>query len=356
MPVFSPQPSLATYTAADVAYVRKGDSRGFQLRMRDGAGAFSPYYGEMAATADVTFASMPLRGLRAIFSFYVDADIPDGTAIDWQLSRDGTNWPTWNGAAWAAAGSTYNTLDEVRTNIGTLLGSASSSATLRARARLSSDADTQKITPILRSCAFVVELEQRIIDSAAESFRAYLVSSLRMRSSIIQKHVATGATYTLDTRFDLDSVSRTHNLTTDSGRLVNLYSSKAAKVVTMTGSQTVAAHLETIYVGSVPATAKRPNDGPNIRIGVSEDDIFTSEMPGVGVLFNAAERDAALSTGRGPTEFNVSTLKARTRRAREVKNITANVYLMTAGPNAEMDAAALAAGLNSILGQPDSWF
>lgn len=353
MPSFSPNFQTATY-AADVAYVRRD---GLKLRLRDAGGAYAPFDGAMAESAVVTFTAMPIPALvPPLFSFVMDATVPTGASIGWQFSVDGgTSWLWWDGDSWSATEASYNTIEDVQANIGTLIPSASAGVTLSVRARLSSD-ETRRVGPVLKACAFVGEVDQRIVADASESLRAYLCANLVAKTKLVQRLGETGTTFTLDTPFNVAGVSRVVNRTTDPAGAVNLFDSVAGKVVTLSGEQEAPAVLESWLSVTIPPATSQPNAGPNIRVGNSEDDIFKASVPALGILIAAAERDATISGGSGPTEINRGTLRARVRRASDVKRVTANLYAMTAGPNAERDGEALGAALTALLGRPGAWF
>lgn len=355
MPSFRPVNSSAAYADGDVALVRGAY---FTLRMRDALGAFSPTYGEMVATSIVTFAALPVSSISSFFGFSQEAIIPAGTAIGWQIALDGDagspTWRWWTGSAWAtvATANDWSSGDDFAAHIAGLTPSMSTRP--RLRARLSSDV-TKKVAPELHTCALVGEVEQHLYPDAIRSLKLYIEGKLAgaltaAASRVQQKLAVAGTTFDLGTALTPTAVTRVYNLTADSSRAVNLYASLSGKTITMSAPQSQGAIIETLFRGGCP-----------VKVGRAEEDILgpngenAATVPCVGILVPGIDDEPRLSVGR-TREVNRATNKARLRTAPAIKRVTANLYMMTAGPNAERDAMGLADALEDALGRPGTWF
>lgn len=279
---------LPTFVAASTRIVR--DRQGVRLRPENAAGA----YDSSAALVKefCTFAKIAGSEIAELWGLGVDADVPKGTILEFQLSEDdGVTWRHWD-VAWIAAGAEdWSDVAEVRKNIGTFPLGGGPDRSIRVRMRLRPDATT-RLTPVVRDLWLVAELEHDPIDDALRSMHV-LLSAVRTRTFCREDSAGTDKVTLSDFGLTVDPAAGilVYDVTNDPGRRTNLFQAydSATRIVTMTAAQAAGRVLEIRFAGGVPVhlvteafthQSQLPIMELEVRVGPDGDQSGGVEMEG----------------------------------------------------------------------------
>lgn len=277
--------SAASYNQDDIGLC---DGQYFRLRRRD---ATTKKYGPTkprAASATVTFAAIPMPGLKELYSFTdvvsytLDANGAHLGSVLYRLSFDaGASWVYYNsgGAAWATSTSTaqMNTALEIDAALAALPASMYGTRNLSVQALLSSDA-THQYTPDLFGVSFGVEVHVHPMEDAVRSVVRHIEQNISITLETAQIQETTGTSVTVSTPFTLVSVQAVYNLDDDPTCRTNLYLSGTAPV-TLNASVASGKRLRIEFTGRAQATPG------------SEDELFDATLPAYGVVLLHSEQD-----------------------------------------------------------------
>ena len=231
--------------------------------------------------------------------------------IKYQVSKDdGTTFLYHDGTSWVVATlpTHFNTKEEVDEFITDLTPFPERRIKFNIRITPSTDG---KFSPLLVNILLHYQVRTDFIEDFKRSIKRYLDSNLSVRITDRIEMPATSVTVTLfDTSFSINTVFSVFNLTTDPGRIINLFSSLAGSTITMTGSQTAGDVIAVNYEGDAP-----------VFLAADEDFQFT-QVPAFVVEIPTIIENKELRSGDRKLDRQNSKLIVRERLQRLFNDVT----------------------------------
>ena len=328
MPYRTFRPQELTYDAHDFGLI---DNERLELRRVDATGAYDrtqvlPSDGAVISTALWFNRALEIdEGWRFV---YVEAQRPRDPDtyeflgyIDYQIG-DNTHWWYHTGAAWAEvadAAADWASEDDVIDSFATYPGKRSRYLRVRLRVRPDSTGDyAPQVTGVCVTWPvdFVYQTQDDVIRSLQEYCAALTIPAVEQVTL-----EADSATVTLTSDYTpLGSGSwKVYNLTTDSARSTNLFSSWLSPTVTMTAMQDEDSDIEVRFEGTLPAY---------ISADEFSDD---SESPSFVIQSGEARVDREISQAGNELRFPEPGLTAyRVEHVAETLQLSFRVYAQAA--------------------------
>lgn len=212
--------------------------------------------------------TIPMTGLNEVFGIlysvtYSNAPKVDASAsVQVQVTIDGANYLSWDGAAWAVAavGGTYNSLGEFNDNCATL--SLLNPRQLGFRIRL---VNFNGATPVLRSLNAAVEWDSQPYFDLFPTLRD--IFQTRLQIPITRRYVNTtvGATFLpIDSNYTPvpNGTFSAYNLTADPNKNTNIFLQydAANSRIQFTGPQAIDSLIEYSFEGTCDVEVVRPDE------------------------------------------------------------------------------------------------
>lgn len=258
------------------------DGRGAQLRrMNDDETAYG--VGGDYKESWIVCPNWKATGLVDLYGFRVDwvdsgAIIPDvfGGGVAYQLSNDnGITWLYFNGTSWVTAVNQWNTEAEVDYNIPSF--PLTSQKQVRVRIKLTPTTGGKK-TPLIRRVTIYGDLSYDLHDDLLRSMKHWLEQHVWLSEQYFGELDNSDFLTTVDKKWEEFSGPVTvYNLTTDPGRMTNLFQTFVSGGIQLTSRQT--GFIEASFMAR-----------PAVFIG-AEEFIQLSTLPSIVVsLTNLKER------------------------------------------------------------------
>jgi hypothetical protein len=308
----------ATFSDKDVA-IADGT---LKLRCKDLAtDEYNPY--GLYDQAIIVLPNFAASALHSYFAFDVEDNYdededenPLGT-VEYQVSNDGgTVYQYWNGTAWAvAAGTNWNTKQQIDAHIATF--SVGAGRQIRFKLRISPSADL-KHTPHVVGIVLCLQFVDSYVyhEDLLRSLKRYIDTNIEISRTVEQTLAAASASVLLIDKFTIYRVLTVYNLTTDPGRLTNLYSSFSGMTVTMTASQALGSNIEVTFMGRCPVYLS------------ADADLIKSSLPAFAIEENSEIEQRALRRGGQLVEKNRSGMTARLRDAHLYLRSTLQIHCL----------------------------
>jgi len=261
----------------------------------------------LSVSAWLGFAATPTPSLQ-----------PTGTSASYRLNN-GTSSYYWSGAAWTVAGAgNWSTEADVAAHIATFPATAKKlSLLIRLVTTDKYETPTISCLDVLMRCD-ISYLRSLIGDSLVPALRAGITATISM--GVTSAGGATFSLASLETPYVIASVTAVYAHATDSGHLINLYSSynSTTKVVTLTGSVALGTVLWVEFIAT-----------PDVFVSWDDQDyIELKNMP--AIIIDGISVGGNAVAGRADVR-NINTNAAVVRRAPLRLAISMGVLLVGEG-------------------------
>lgn len=202
-----------------------------QLLPTDESGevSFSPE-GKYRESSTIEFPNMVIRGLVELFSmeadvgFIQDEDEEDLGSVDFQLSNDDGATYLYYNAGWVTAGANdWSSEADVQTNIATFPFVAGSEKQVRIKVRLNPDVDG-KASPFLTTLALHYEVDFIPEEDVVRSVKSHISNNVEVITEVGIQLAEASDKIRANIDAEITEVIGAFNITTDPGRLNNIYS------------------------------------------------------------------------------------------------------------------------------------
>lgn len=210
------------------------------LQLKEGADGFYPLTAGLFAK---TWVSNPLSvrqwlGFEVYATHFKNVEMNVVTSLGFRLS-DGTDQFRWNGSAWVVNTTTWNTEEEVATNI-----SSFPVTSKRLQVVINLVTTDKHFTPRVHLVKVLYSTAAELQEDYTYCFTDMLKEQTRCIADYLITLTAAGATvdlattYKLETPYDIVDIDAVFNHTDDPGHVTNLFQSFNAgtQVITLTGS------------------------------------------------------------------------------------------------------------------------
>jgi hypothetical protein len=257
--------------------------------------------------------------------------LPEGTSVTFQLSTDGgTAWQYYDGAAWqpSAGPSDWMSYDNLGNGLPSITGKR-----MKLKMKLTPNEDGTR-TPLVRFLEVYYEGVWNYFEDLKRSLKRYIDENLYVDLAWGKKIVSPTTSFTLDTDWEVISVSAVYDLTNDPYKITNLFSAydSSTKIVTLTGAVQTA-ELETNYTGKCPVFLS------------ADDNLTLSELPAIVVQLPLAREDRYRPKNLFSYEYMVST---DTYRRRERPIPTGSSVILRGLAATEVESLSVLDGLAEL--------
>jgi len=271
----------------------------------------------------LTFPNVIIGALTESWSFEVlkafnkDEDENELGTVEIQLSNDnGSTWLYWTGAAWDVAGaSDWNTEEEIQDGVSSFSFVSGSVKQIKVRVRLSPDADGIS-TPAVYGIAIHYELNYIPEEDVVRSLVAKLNTEVKVVTEAAVKIKGAKNNFVLPLGVEIVSVLGVWNITSDPGRLSNIYSSISSTLESETETG------EKVYQHIITLTSSQSADSEllaKVEVKVSfyvapDSDYVTSTVPKYIIELGDHDEDQEFRNDGRKYEKNKQKLKVRVRK------------------------------------------
>jgi len=225
----------------------------------------------------IELPNMEGTAVREFTGLFIEAIIPDGTALGYQVSiDDGTTWQWYDGSTWQVAGAAdWSTITQIDAGIGTLGGRQ-----LKVKIRLTPDS-LEVYTPHIYRIHVFYEAVWSYFEDLKRSIKRFIDTTSVNHLVWAQAMGSAGSSVILDNSWQILGVGAVYNVTADPGRLTNIFSAydSGTRTVTLTGAAAAGDVIEVHYTGRC-----------NVFLAADED-LQISEVPSIVVVLPRARED-----------------------------------------------------------------
>lgn len=177
--------------------------------------------------------------------------------VKYRVSVDsGVTWKWFDGVNWSTASldSHWNTKEIVDQNISNLQIPFPGAVKFSGKIYSGSNG---VYTPYVSGIVVVYDCDYNPLMDVYSSIKAFLEANYVSQFIAIQDLDSDSSTIDLITDFTLHSVTSVYNLTTDPGKLNNLYQSYSGRVITLKSEQASGSSLEIVFTATCPIVVRR---------------------------------------------------------------------------------------------------